>query len=262
MDDTTAHEACALLWQARQVGEVLDNLPPALQPASREAGHAVQARLEGLAASPRAGWKIAATSLAGQAHINVDGPLAGRILGAALASDGATLDLTGNRMRVAEPEFAFRLRDDLPPRATPYTQAEVMAAVADLHLALEIPDSRFADFTRVGAAALIADDACARELVLGPAVTADWRALDLAAHPVTATRNGASAGEGTGAAVLGDPRTALTWLANDLSALGIGLRAGEAITTGTCMTPIPLAPGDAITADFGPLGAVHCRFRP
>ena len=74
-------------------------------------------------------------------------------------------------MRVAEAEFAFRMGVDLPPRPQPYSVDEVLAAVATLHPAIEVPDSRFDDFTIVGAPQLIADNACAHLFVLGPAAT-------------------------------------------------------------------------------------------
>ena len=253
---TKAGRTAALIHDAWTRGAALPGLPPDLAPASKAEGHAAQAALEALWARPRAGWKIAATSAAGQRHINVDGPLPGRLPADRLYGDGATVSLAGNRMRVAEPEFAFRLGADLPPRAAPYDVAEVMAVVSDLHLALELPDSRFEDFTAVGAAALIADDACARDLVLAPPVRADWRALDLAAHPVRAEVAGRFVRDGLGANVLGDPRFALTWLADELSVLGIGLRRGEVVITGTAAVPLEIQPGDRVTADFGPLGTV------
>jgi 2-keto-4-pentenoate hydratase len=159
-------------------------------------------------------------------------------------------------MRVAEPEFAFRFGHTLAPRATPYTVDDVLAAVDSLHLALEIPDSRFADFATAGGPALIADNACAHELVLGDAVTANWRSLDLARHPVHATVGARYDRAGSGANVLGDPRVALTWSVNELSALGIAMAAGEFVTTGTSVVPLELMPGDHVSADFGPLGTI------
>ncbi len=71
-------------------------------------------------------------------------------------------------MRVAEVEFAFTMGTDLPPRDVPYRLDEVMAAVASLHPAIEIPDSRYRSFTEVGAPQLIADNACAHQFVLAP----------------------------------------------------------------------------------------------
>jgi 2-keto-4-pentenoate hydratase len=163
-------------------------------------------------------------------------------------------------MRVAEPEFAFALSRDLFPRSSPYGVEEVLAAVASLHPAIEVPDSRFEDFATAGAAQLIADNACANFFVLGPAATADWRRLDLVQHRVLAEVTGRYTREGKGANVLGDPRVALAWLVNELSTLGITTQAGQVVTTGTCMVPLEVAAGDRVRADFGVLGAVEARF--
>ncbi len=67
--------------------------------------------------------------------------------------------------------------------------------------------------------------------------------------------------DGVGQNVLGDPRDALAWLVNELSSLGITLHAGEMVTTGTCLVPLPIAPGDLVEADFGVLGQVSVRIR-
>lgn len=260
MEEARAAEASALLAAHWRVGTVLEALPAALRPATRAEGYAIQARLEALSAQPLWGWKIAATSTAGQQHIGVDGPLAGRLLAEMVHADGATLPLGANRMRVAEVEFAFRMGADLAPRATPYATAEVVDAVAALHLAIEVPDSRFGDFARVGAAQLIADNACAHQFVLGPAAPEAWRGLDLAAHRVRGRVEGRYDREGIGANVLGDPRTALAWLANELSRHGVTLRAGQVVTTGTCLVPLAIEPGDAVEADYGSLGTMRMRF--
>ena len=106
----------------------------------------------------------------------------------------------------------------------------------------------------------MADDACAGFFVLGARV-ADWRSADLAGHPVTAYRNGDVAARGNGANVLGDPRIALTWLANDRAKRGSGLEAGDVVTTGTCVKPIPIGAGDHVVMDFGSFGRVQVRFR-
>ena len=136
--------------------------------ADRTEGYAIQAAIERYSSTHLFGWKIAATSEAGQKHINVEGPMAGRILAETVLPDGGTASMAGNEMRVAEPEFAFRMRTDLPARSTPYTVSQVLDAVDTLHPAIEIPDSRFANFVGAGAAQLIADNACAHLFVLGP----------------------------------------------------------------------------------------------
>ena len=229
-------------------------LPADLSPADRAGGYQIQALLEARSARLLYGWKIAATSLAGQKHIGVDGPLAGRILAEQVLPEGRAVSLAGNHMRLAECEFAFTMSSSLPPRAAPYQVEEVLAAVASLHPAIELPDTRFEACETVGAAMLIADNACAHQFILGSACTGDWRALDLASQQVQASLEREAPGpdgtpckslqqhHGVGAHVLGDPRLGLTWLANELSRHGVGLAAGAVVTTGTCVVPIPVQP--------------------
>jgi len=252
--------ASDMLWDLWQRGLRIAALPTQIRPETREDGYAVQALVEKRSGHPLYGWKVAATSLAGQRHIGVDGPLAGRLLRERVCNNGCELALGANHMKVAEPEFAFRMGQTLPPRASAYVLDEVMAAVDTLHPAIELPDSRYNDFTRVGAAQLIADNACAHYFVLGPAAQIQWRSKDLAEHVVTGSVTGKLRCEGKGANVLGDPRSALTWLANELSRLGMGLAAGQVVTTGTCVTPLPVAAADHVFADFGVLGSVELRF--
>ncbi|MCP3372430.1 2-keto-4-pentenoate hydratase [Bradyrhizobium cajani] len=240
-------------------GTKLDALETHLRPQGRAEGYAVQAALETQSAAKLFGWKIAATSEAGQRHINVAGPLAGRIMSDTVIADGSTASMKGNEMRVGEPEFAFRMGRDLPPRTTPYTVDDVLAAVDSLHPAIEIPDSRFADFAGAGEAQLIADNACAHLFVLGEATSANWRAMDLVEERPEITLRGQRY-IGHGKNVLGDPRIALAWLANELRGLGITLRAGEVVTTGTCHPPLPIQAGDHLVADFGVLGKVSVGF--
>lgn len=252
--------ASRLLVDAWQQGRRIAALPEPVRPTSRADGYAIQAKVMALTAAPLFGWKIAATSTAGQQHIRVDGPLAGRLLAERVLPPGATVDLSHSLMRCAEVEFAFRMGETLAPRDRPRTTPEVMAAVATLHPAIELPDSRYDDFTVVGAPQLIADDACADWFLLGAAAPEGWRDLDLVEHPVVAVRNGEHERHGRGGNALGDPRVALAWLANELSGLGIPLRAGEVVTTGTCLVPVEVAPGDHVRADLGVLGALDVRF--
>jgi 2-keto-4-pentenoate hydratase len=251
--------AAKMLNEHWHAGTKLESLDAAIRPRDRLEGYAVQAALANLSTSQLFGWKIAATSEAGQRHINVAGPLAGRILTETVIADGGTAPMKGNEMRVGEAEFAFRMARGLPPRTNPYSVQEVLDAVGTLHPAIEIPDSRFADFAGAGEAQLIADNACAHLFVLGEVTGADWRARDLIEErPVISLRGSQYIGHGRN--VLGDPRVALTWCANELRALGITLRAGEVVTTGTCYPPLPIQSGDFFVADFGALGKVSVGF--
>ncbi len=250
----TFEPAAALLLRNWKTSTRIAALPEAVRPATRAEGYAAAAQLAELTGDRVSGWKIAATSTAGQKHINVDGPLIGRIFARRLLATGAAVPLGDNIMKVAEAEFAFAFARDLPPRGHDYSLEEAMDAVAALHLSIEVPDSRFDDFTKVGAPSLIADTACACWLVLGPALADGWRGLDLAAHRVAGWRNGEKIAEGSGAAVLGDPRLALTWFVNEAARYCGGVKAGQFVTTGTCIVPMAIAPGDRVEVDYGVLG--------
>jgi 2-keto-4-pentenoate hydratase len=246
--------AGAILWQNWQQRTRIDQLPLDCRPADRAAGYSAQKEIVRFSGQDVVGWKIAATSPAGQKHIGVDGPLAGPLLASRVLGDGAAVPLDGNIMMVAEAEFAFKFARALPARENPYTQDEVLGAVESLHPAIEVPDSRYANFATVGAPQLIADTACADWFVLGAPTAADWRSRDLASHVVAAFRNGEKVATGSGANVLGDPRIALTWLVNELRTYADGIAAGQFVTTGTCVIPVPIQRGDKIRVDFGEFG--------
>ena len=264
---TPEREAAELLWHHRCAGSTISGLPEALRPKDTAAGHAIQAEWPTVSGQAVVGWKIAATSAAGQAHINVRGPLPGRILTRFVFAVGDAMSLAGNRMRVVEPEFAFRLGFDLAPLATPRARQEVLAAVASLHPAFEVPDSRYTDFARAGEAQLLADNACCGNFVFGAAVPDGWRGMDLRCACVHASVTDAAGSlrytrDGDGRAALGDPRAALTWLVNELSARGILLTAGQYVSTGTCMVPLEVSPGDRVSADYGMLGKIDLQLAP
>jgi 2-keto-4-pentenoate hydratase len=255
----SADSAASILWQHWQNRTRIDELPLHCRPAGRAAGYTVQREIVKLSGQNVVGWKIAATSAAGQKHIGVDGPLAGPLLANRVLPPGTEVPLDGNIMKVAEAEFAFSFARGLPARRAPYTADEVLTAVESLRPAIEVPDSRYHEFARVGAPQLIADTACSCWFVLGAAATSDWRSRNLVTHEVAAYRNDEKVSVGSGANVLGDPRMALLWLVNELRTYGDGIAAGQFVTTGTCTTPVAIAPGDIVRADFGELGTLEVK---
>ena len=253
MDDAT-HTAAAAITECWKTGKKITALPGSCRPRTLKDGYRAQAALTRTMDSRVVGWKIAATAVSGQQHIGVDGPIAGRLFASQILRSGERCPMRGNRMRVAECEFVFMLGQDLPPRATPYTRSEVVAAVEALYPGLELPDSRFEDFSRAGAPQLAADNACAHYFVLGEPTSANWRHMDLSNHATTVSINGIEVSRGIGADVLGHPLQALTWIANNHVMHGTGLMAGQFITTGVTGRPCAIAGGDTIVADLGVLG--------
>ncbi len=173
----------------------------------------------------------------------------------------ASLAASAARMRVAEIEFAFQLSEDIAPRVSAFSEADVLGKIAALHPAIEIPDSRYAAFETVGDLHLIADNACAHWLCIGEAMDNAWRKTDLAALQPTGVVRSKPAVTGLGANVLGGPMTAMTWFVNEMSRLGVTLHKGQFVTTGTCLVPMPISAGDHVTGDFGRFGRVAVELR-
>src|SRR5512143_382070 len=96
MNQQDTRAAAELLLRHWRESTRLDQLPAQCRPATRAEGYAIQAELARLSGQNIVGWKIAATSKAGQQHIRVDGPIAGPLLSARAREGGARIALGGN----------------------------------------------------------------------------------------------------------------------------------------------------------------------
>lgn len=259
MTHAQVEEAVALLIAARGDHRRLEAFPPTCRPQTFEDGHAIQEAFAKAWSVPVAGYKIGCTSREAQKLLHSPGPFPGRVFAPVLLKSPAAVAAKAFHRLGIEPEFAFTMARDLPARPARYTRDDVAGAVAALHGAIELVDSRWTDWLKVGVASIVADNGANGGLVLGPAV-ADWRQIDLAKARAVLRFDDTLVAEGTGAAVLGSPLEALTWLANHLSARGYGLKAGDAVTTGTVASIHFADPGMHVTADFGPIGMVELRF--
>lgn len=252
-----------LLLEARVKRARLAELPAECRAATPQDGYRCQARLMerllGHFGGSTIGYKIACTNAIAQEFLSMPEPFYGRLFSATTFDSPTRLRADDFFMRIIEPEFAFQFARDLPPSAMPVTLDAIADALAGVLPGIEIVDSRFTDWRKVGAASLIADSACHGAWVRGALVT-DWRNLDLAAQAVTLSVNGTVVQRGSGAAVLGHPLKALQWLVNRLHSEGAGLSAGDYVTTGVTTDIYDAKPGDSLVADFGPVGAVSVRF--
>ena len=259
MTKAEIEEAVELLIAARGDHRRLEAFPPTCRPQTFEDGRAIQEAFLNAWSVPVAGYKIGCTSRESQKLLGAPGPFPGRVFAPVLLKSPAKVAAKAFHRLGVEPEFAFTLARDLPRRAALYTRDEVAAAVAALHGAIELVDTRWTDWIKVGAASIVADNGANGGLVLGPAV-ADWRKIDLPTAKATLRFDDKFIAEGIGAAVLGNPLDALVWLANHLSSRGFGLKAGDAVTTGTVASIYFAEPGMHVVADFGAIGKVELRF--
>jgi 2-keto-4-pentenoate hydratase len=210
---------------------------------------------------PGAGWKVGAAAEDVRRAEGVPAPLPGRLFQRSVFQSGAAIgpEFFVN-YRLCECELAFELARPFPPRAQPYTEAEVAAGIATMFPAIEIGDSVFEDwYAASGYFGTCLDNGGGAAFVEGPR-TAHWRDSNLPEAVVDLSVNGTYLKSGVGRLAMGHPVTSLTWLVNWLRERGRGTLAGEVVSTGTLTGHCFVAPGDVVRADFGPLGHVEARF--
>ncbi len=241
-----------MLIAARQNHQAIDSVPDELVPVDLAEAALVDDRVAELSGWTVLGWKIGATSAAAREILGAPEPFAGRVYsilrsGAVLSSD----DVLGEPR--IEGEFAFTLGADLGPAAC--DRAAVAAAIANVCPAIEVVGGRYANMFGVPLSCLAADAGTNGLLVLGdPAEGVDYETLPNATATMTA--NGEVIGQGTGADVHGGPLNALCWLVDHLAARGIGLRAGQVVTTGTATQLGDFPAGSTAVADLAGVGSV------
>ncbi|MDB5373519.1 MAG: hydratase [Belnapia sp.] len=247
-----------LLVAARQERRQIAALPPALVPIDADAAYAVAAEVASRLGWAPLGWKIAGTTEVMRARLRMPEPIFGRSF-APLLEAPATLKHSMLLDPVVEAEFFVRLGADLPPRAMPWTEAEVAGAVAAMHAGVEVAECRFPTTALPPFTAILADGSGNGRYVLGPAID-DWQGTDVAAMPVEVAVDGVPRRHGSGAEVMGHPLKALVWLANRLPRAGSHLRAGEWVSTGTASGMLAPRRGNRVTARFGTLPPIEIQF--
>jgi 2-keto-4-pentenoate hydratase len=200
------------------------------------------------------GRKAGLTAKAVQMQLGVDQPDFGVLFDDMRVADGGTLSAARCIQPKAEAEIAFVLGADLP--SADVSPEQVAAAMASVHAAIEIVDSRIADW-KITFADTVADNGSSAFFVLADqGLPLDG--TDLYTAGMVMEVNGAIASTGVGAAALGHPLNAAAWLARTLAERGEPLRAGDVLLAGALGPMVTLAPGDHVVARVGGIGT--CSF--
>jgi 2-keto-4-pentenoate hydratase len=202
------------------------------------------------------GHKVGLSSRAMQQMMGVDEPDYGHLLSDMACFSDRPVSVARYCMPRIEVEVAFVLGEDLPGEGC--TEDDVLAATAYVAPAIELIDSRIRDW-RIGIVDTIADNASSAGYVLG-ADRAAPDELDLRAIEARLLRNGAEVAAGRSDAVLGNPATAVAWLARKVASFGVTLEAGHVILPGSVHRAIDVHPGDRFEAVFDGLGSVRLDF--
>ncbi len=256
MDLSAQRELARLVASLRRDGRQQSGLDPSLVPPDPATAYRIAAMAAEELGWDVIGWKIAATNDEMRRALRTDSPIYGRVYAGCIAASPYSVARATLCSPIPEVEYQVRLGADLPVREKPYTVEEVTDAVASLHPGLELAECRFIhDAAFPPLPAILADGAGCGTLIPGPAI-ADWRDRDIAGQEVTLSSNGTIRRRGTAAAALEHPMVPLTWLANELARTGIGMKAGQMISTGTMTGMLAPKPGETFVADFGPFGTV------
>ena len=246
-------KATNLLLDARRTSRPIAELPTSLQPQTLDEAFWVQAQMIE-AYGQVGGWKVGAPTADAT-------PIAAPMPRAWMGPNGSCLAEGSHRFRGLEAEVAFFLGSDLPPRATPYTDDEVRAAIASCHPAIEVLESGLLDPTdpEVHRLSQIADLQMHGGFVYGPAYPG-WETIDFNQEHVTLAVDASIRVERTGSNTSGNLHRLLPWLANEGAVRTGGLFAGQWITTGS-WTGVTLATAaSAVDAHFSTLGTVTLAF--
>ena len=202
------------------------------------------------------GKKIGVTSKAVMNMLGVYQPDFGMLTDGMVYNEGEAIAANTLIHPKAEGEIAFVLKRDLIGPGI--SAADVIAATEGVMACFEIVDSRIRDW-KIKIQDTVADNASCGVFVLGDRMVSPLE-VDLNTCGMVLEKNGEIVATGAGAAALGAPANAVAWLANTLGALGIPLKAGEVILSGSLAIMVPVKAGDSLRVTIGGIGGCSVRF--
>jgi 2-keto-4-pentenoate hydratase len=202
------------------------------------------------------GHKVGLSSAAMQKMMGVDEPDYGHLLDDMAVYEDKPVRSANYLYPRVEVEVGFILADDLPGAGC--TEEDVLAATAAFAPAIELIDTRITDW-KIKLCDTIADNASSAGWVLGDARVSP-KDIDIMSIDAVLTNNGETVAEGRSDAVLGNPVTAVAWLARKVESFGVRLKAGDIVLPGSCTRAIDATPGSQFVADFAGLGSVKLNF--
>lgn len=202
------------------------------------------------------GKKIGVTSKVVMDLLKVYQPDFGYLLSGMVYNEGESIPAQTLIQPKAEGEIAFILKKEL--MGPGITNADVLRATECVMPCFEIVDSRIQDW-KIRIQDTVADNASCGLFILGDQAVSPQK-LDLSLCGMVLEKNGEILGTGAGAAALGSPVNAIAWLANTLGTLGIPLKAGEVILSGSLAAMVPVQAGDNLRIAIGGIGGCSLRF--
>lgn len=241
-------EAVRRLVEARRSGV---QIAPPFALSDRAQVYAIQ---DGVARAtgPVSGWKVGARTPT--AEPNPAPLLAGALVRSPARFDGKAMHMIG-----VEIEISFHIVRNIASRSAAVSSDEALAAVGDAFVGMEVVDTRLADFKSADAEWLLADNQMNHALVVGSSIK-DWKKLDWPDLQVRLEIDGRVEVDQRGGLGAVDPVRPLAWMIDHAVRQRGGIRAGQAITTGSWTGLLYYKPGTRARGEFVGLGSVEASF--
>ncbi|ODT66477.1 MAG: 4-oxalocrotonate decarboxylase [Pelagibacterium sp. SCN 63-23] len=197
----------------------------------------------------RIGIKMGFTSRAKQLQMGLDDLIWGRLTETMRVAEGSSVSMAQYVHPRVEPEIAYLIKHRV---AGNVSALEAINAVAGIACAMEVIDSRYADF-KFDVGDVLADNTSAAGFVIG-----NWHApdTDVTNLGLVLSINGRPRQIGSTAAILGNPARALVAAIRMAAEVGEPLEPGDIVLAGAATAAVELAAGDHVEAQFETLGSI------
>jgi 2-keto-4-pentenoate hydratase len=208
---------------------------------------------------PSRGYKIGLTSPRMQQMCGLDQPVAGGILERRIHRTEARLAVADFVRLGIESELCILLGADLPLQAWPHTREQVARSIGSVAAAFELVDDRGADYSRLDAHSLIADNSWNAGVVLGEPMPLGGHCagVDVGALDGVLFVNDRPIDRGNSADALSHPFEVVRWLSEHLRDRGSHLRAGDLVMTGSIVPTRFAVAGEHYRFELAGLPAVE-----
>ncbi len=242
-----AHRLDQAARAASPIAQLSNDVPLTLDQAYAVQKEAIRLRM--LRREQRAGVKMGFTSRAKIAQMGIGDLIWGRLTDGMIIEEGAPIDFSDYIHPRVEPEIAFLLKRALSGRITPMQAMEAVEAIAP---ALEIIDSRYANF-KFSLEDVVADNASSSGFVTGPWQIPDF---DFGNLGLVLSFDGRPVQIGSTAAIMGHPLRSLVAAARFAEEAGETLKPGWIVMAGGATAAEALSAGQYVELEMENMGRV------
>ena len=251
-----------LIAETRLANLVHRNIPVFLRPQTIEDGYNLQTDVHNLITphkGPIVGFKIGCTTKIMQKFLNIKFPCAGCFFSSEVFQHNTSLKLSDFTRVGIECELAIQLNKNITDISAPAHPDQLIKAIKNIAVAIEIVENRYENFHSFGVPSLIADDFFAAGMVLGPPLP-EWQTNDFKNLRAVIRLNGHEIGRSLEVNDPYHPFTALNWLANLKNKQGQPLCADHYILTGSLAETQWIDFPGTIECEIKGIGSVFIEF--